>query len=58
MSDAHSTRQTEAVRKHEHLDPATVVEDVKDLFEPENHMIPPLNPDTPPTEADADEAQG
>ena len=57
MSDVDLPGESEAVQKHEHLDPETIVEDVEDLFEPDNHTIPPLNPDTPPGAADAHERQ-
>jgi anti-anti-sigma factor len=52
MSDAqHEPRpESEAIREHEDIDAETVVEDVKELFEPDNDQIPPPSPDAPPPE--------
>ena len=38
---------TESIKRHEGLDADTVLEDVGELFRPQN-TEPPLNPDNPP----------
>jgi hypothetical protein len=55
MSDAHDEPEqhepgpeNEAIREHEKVDAETALEDVKDLFEPDNDQIPPPSPDAPP----------
>ena len=43
------TSRDEAIREHEHLDAETVIDDIGELFEPDNdEQIPPPSPDTPP----------
>jgi hypothetical protein len=52
MTDAHTDRDddsaTDSIQKHERLDAETVVDDVAELFRPDNTQIPPPNPDSPP----------
>jgi hypothetical protein len=40
--------KTEAIKEHEGVDAETVLEDVEELFAPDNTEIPPPNPDQPP----------
>jgi hypothetical protein len=35
------------IDEHEGLDPKTVIEDAKKLFEPDNRTVPPPQPDAP-----------
>jgi hypothetical protein len=40
--------EREAIEEHEDLDAETVLEDAKELFEADNKMVPPPQPDAPP----------
>ena len=51
MSDTPSEdrKRTESIEEHEGLDPETIAEDVKELFEPDNKQeLPAPSPDAPP----------
>ena len=39
----------EQIDEHEDLDPETIVEDAEELFEPDNPIVPPPQPDAPPS---------
>jgi len=45
-----SESPADAIEEHERLDAETVVNDVRELFKPDNTQIPPPNPDAPPPE--------
>jgi hypothetical protein len=45
MSDS---SDEDPIEEHEDLDAETVVEDAEELFEPDNEMVPPPQPDAPP----------
>jgi hypothetical protein len=36
------------IDEHEDLDPETILEDAEELFEPDNPIVPPPQPDAPP----------
>jgi hypothetical protein len=38
----------EQIEEHTDLDPETIVEDAEELFEPDNPIVPPPQPDAPP----------
>jgi hypothetical protein len=38
----------EQIDEHEDLDAETIVEDAEELFEPDNPIVPPPEPDAPP----------
>jgi hypothetical protein len=40
--------EQQATADHEGVDAATVLEDIGDLFEPDNSELPPPSPDAPP----------
>jgi hypothetical protein len=40
--------EREQIDEHEDLDATTVVEDAEELFEPDNPIVPPPQPDAPP----------
>jgi hypothetical protein len=42
-------RDDDAIEAHEDLDAETILEDAKDLFEPDNDMVPPAQPDAAPS---------
>jgi hypothetical protein len=45
MSDS---SDEDPIEEHEDLDAETVVEDAEELFEKDNEMVPPPQPDAPP----------
>ena len=40
--------EQDAIEEHEDLDAQTIVDDVEELFEPDNTQVPPPQPDAPP----------
>jgi hypothetical protein len=42
-------KDEDAIEEHEDLDAETIVEDAKELFAPDNHEVPPAQPDAPPS---------
>jgi hypothetical protein len=45
-SDRDSSKK--AIEEHEDLDVNEIVEDAEELFEPDNKVVPPPQPDAPP----------
>jgi len=50
MSDAPGDPEADekAIEEHEHVDAETAVDDIEQLFTPDNDQIPPPSPDAPP----------
>jgi len=42
-------RDQDAIEEHEDVDAETIFEDAKELFEPDNKMVPPAQPDAAPS---------
>jgi hypothetical protein len=48
MSDFSERDQVEEEEEHEGLDAETILQDAEQLFEPDNKVVPPPQPDAPP----------
>jgi hypothetical protein len=48
QAPAHRRLTPDENEDHENLDTETIVEDAEELFEPDNRVVPPPQPDAPP----------